>query len=78
MAHIMLTTYLVSLAISWATILYFNWDNLHTVKDFLLPGTTRREDAVIWVPLANTLFAAFLIVDIVQTTVRHLLNIRIK
>jgi hypothetical protein len=78
MAHIILTTYLVSLAISWATILYFNWEDLHTVKDFLLPGETPGENAVIWVPLANTLFAAFLIADTVQTTVRHLLNIRIK
>lgn len=77
MKHIMLA-YAMSLGISWATILYFNWDNLHTVKDFLLPGETLGENVVIWVPLANTLFTAFLIVDIVQTTVRHILNIRIK
>lgn len=70
--------YAMSLAISWATILHFNWDNLHTVKDFLFPGETPGENVVIWVPLANTLFAAFLVVDTIQTTVRHLLNIRIK
>ena len=78
MAHIILTTYLVSLAISWVIILYFNWDNLHTVKDFLLPGETPGENVAIWVPLANTLFVALLIVDMVRTTVRHILNIRIK
>lgn len=77
MKHIMLA-YAMSLAISWATILHFNWEDLHTVKDFLLPGETPGENAVIWVPLANTLFAAFLVVDTIQTTVRHLLNIRIK
>lgn len=77
MKHVMLA-YAMSLAISWATILYFNWDNLHTVKDFLLPGETPGENVAIWVPLANTLFVAFLVVDAIQTTVRHLLNIRIK
>ena len=78
--NILLTIiYFASLIVSYGISLAINWEDVHTVFDFLFPWNEYMASiALIYFPISNTLFALGMILYGISIAIHNLLNITIK
>ena len=71
--------YVAPMLISLVTGIVENWEDLHTIKDFIGPYDGFFENfMLVYFPVSNFVMAVIVIIDLVCKAVSGFLNIRIK
>lgn len=68
-----LLLYVVPLLITWIYSIVTNWEDLHTIRDFIFP-LDQEDNFLIWFPFMNIIFCFCVLFWMLQS----FLNIKIK
>lgn len=79
MTWVFILIYVISFSVSYTSAIVEEWENLHTIGDFLWPyGSSFENLIMIYLPFGNTIVAVIIISEILYKYLKKFLNIRIK
>lgn len=68
-----LLLYAIPVLVTWIHSIVLNWENLHTIGNFILP-LDQEDNFLIWFPFMNIIYCCFVLFWLLQS----FLNIKIK